>query len=239
MCDIERPEAAVGLVRRITGHRADHVTVELEPSDGIDRVEVEAAGGQLRLRGTSGVAIAVGLRRYLEHACGVQVTWLDEPLPLPDRWPDMRPDQLSERFPVRYHFNYVTFAYSTVFWDWERWSREIDRMALHGINAPLALTGHEAVSRAVLRDEGLSDEQIAHYLGGPTYLPFLWMGCLEGWDRPLLGGTTATWYRAHDGRPGHQSGHLRSRDRPRLERAAGRCGRLDGGVGGSALRQRR
>lgn len=189
----ERRRAAAGLVRRITGHRADRVTVELEPSDGLDMfgpdaVEIEAAGGQLRLRGTSGVAVAVGLRHYLERACGVQVTWLDEPVPLPDRWPDLPPEHLAARFPVRYHLNFVTFAYSTVFWSWERWSREIDRMAMHGINAPLALTGHEAVWRAVLRDEGLGDDEIARYLGSAPYLPFLWMGCLEGWDRPLPDG---------------------------------------------------
>lgn len=26
-------------------------------------------------------------------------------------------------------------------WDWERWEREIDWMALNGINLPLAFTG--------------------------------------------------------------------------------------------------
>ena len=39
----------------------------------------------------------------------------------------------------------VTSSYSYVWWDWARWEREIDWMALNGINLPLAFTGQEAV----------------------------------------------------------------------------------------------
>ncbi len=28
------------------------------------------------------------------------------------------------------------------YWDWERWEKEIDWMAVHGINMPLALVGY-------------------------------------------------------------------------------------------------
>ena len=35
----------------------------------------------------------------------------------------------------------VTASYSSAFWDWRRWEREIDWMALHGVNLPLAFTG--------------------------------------------------------------------------------------------------
>ncbi|HEY8458101.1 MAG TPA: alpha-N-acetylglucosaminidase [Actinopolymorphaceae bacterium] len=179
--------AAAALVRRVVGERrSERISVEVvdAPHDE-EYAEVEADGGAVALRGTSGVAVAVALRHYLQEACGVSVTWLDEPLTLPDAWPSYRRTRVTARFPLRYHLNVVTFAYSTLWWDWARWEREIDRMALHGINAPLALTGHEAVWRAVLQQEGMTEDQIAAYLGGAPYLPFLWMGCLEGWDEPL------------------------------------------------------
>ena len=35
----------------------------------------------------------------------------------------------------------MTASYSSAFWDWRRWEREIDWMALHGVNLPLAFTG--------------------------------------------------------------------------------------------------
>ena len=39
--------------------------------------------------------------------------------------------------------NVVTASYSSAFWDWRRWEREIDWMALHGVNLQLAFTGAE------------------------------------------------------------------------------------------------
>ncbi|MGM0487695.1 MAG: alpha-N-acetylglucosaminidase TIM-barrel domain-containing protein [Planctomycetota bacterium] len=58
-------------------------------------------------------------------------------------------------------------------------------MTLNGINAPLAVTGQEAVWQAVGQRLGLADEQIDAFFAGAPYLPFGWMGCLDGWARPL------------------------------------------------------
>jgi alpha-N-acetylglucosaminidase len=41
------------------------------------------------------------------------------------------------------------FADSFVWWDWERWEKEIDWMALHGVNLPLAFVGQEAIWQKV------------------------------------------------------------------------------------------
>lgn len=49
----------------------------------------------------------------------------------------------------RYYQNVCTFSYSDVWWDWPRWEREIDWMALNGINLPLAFTGQEALWQEV------------------------------------------------------------------------------------------
>ena len=43
--------------------------------------------------------------------------------------------------PLRYYQNVCTASYSMVWWDKARWEREIDWMALNGINAPLTFTG--------------------------------------------------------------------------------------------------
>ena len=58
-------------------------------------------------------------------------------------------------------------------------------MALNGVNMPLAVTGQEAVWQAVCKRLGMTDEQITEFLAGPPYLPFQWMGCLDGWGGPL------------------------------------------------------
>ena len=41
----------------------------------------------------------------------------------------------------RYYMNVCTFGYSYVWWDWTRWEKEIDWMAMNGINIPLAFVG--------------------------------------------------------------------------------------------------
>lgn len=38
---------------------------------------------------------------------------------------------------------------SYVWWDWERWEKEIDWMALQGVNLPLAFTGQETIWQRV------------------------------------------------------------------------------------------
>uniref|UniRef100_H3A9S5 N-acetyl-alpha-glucosaminidase n=1 Tax=Latimeria chalumnae TaxID=7897 RepID=H3A9S5_LATCH len=49
----------------------------------------------------------------------------------------------------RYYQNVCTQSYSFAWWDWKRWEREIDWMALSGINLPLAFTGQEAIWQRV------------------------------------------------------------------------------------------
>ena len=56
--------------------------------------------------------------------------------------------------PVRYHFNTVTFGYTTAFWDFDKWSNLIDWMALRGINLPLAWNGYEHILIEVFREVG-------------------------------------------------------------------------------------
>jgi len=40
---------------------------------------------------------------------------------------------------------------SFAWWDWTRWEKEIDWMALQGVNLPLAFTGQEAIWQKVFK----------------------------------------------------------------------------------------
>ena len=60
--------AAAALVARVVPASAGAFTVAVIPdSDGLDVFEVESRGGKVVLRGSSGVAIASALERYLEN----------------------------------------------------------------------------------------------------------------------------------------------------------------------------
>jgi alpha-N-acetylglucosaminidase len=144
-----------------------------------DAVHVEA---------TDAVAACVGLHRHLRDAHGVRVTW-DTELPLtitPMIMPDATaPTRAHARVDTFYYLNFCTFSYSTAYWGWEEWSREIDWMALHGVTMPLQLVGHEAALALAYSRLGMSDVDIRAFLGGPAYLPWLYMGCLDSFAGPL------------------------------------------------------
>lgn len=187
--------AARGLVRRLLPKHVERFEFEQIPQENErDVFEIETRGEQTVLRGSTAGAMCSALNWYLEHYCRCHVSWLGNQLHLPDPLPVVE-KKIRRVSPHRYRYwlNYCAFSYSVAFWDWAQWERFIDWMALHGVNMPLSITGQEATWQAVGRRFGLSDAEIAEFLPGPAYLPFGWMGCLDGWGGPL----PASWIEKH------------------------------------------
>jgi alpha-N-acetylglucosaminidase len=190
----ESPTVAVGgLIQRLLPGQARHFQTELIPKDpNGDVFELETRDGRVILRGNNGVSLASALNWYLKHYCQAHVSWCGDQLNLPKPLPSV-PERVRRVSPFkhRYCFNYCAFSYSLAWWDWRQWERMLDWMALHGINLPLSVTGQEAVWQQVTRQLGLSDRELKEFLVGPGFLPFGWMGCLDGWCGPL----PDTWIR--------------------------------------------
>ncbi len=49
-----------------------------------------------------------------------------------------------------------------VWWDFKRWEREIDWMALRGINFPLAFNGQELIWRKVWKEKKLTPHKFIY-----------------------------------------------------------------------------
>ena len=144
--------AISALIDRVVPGRARDFTVAVIPdSAGLDVFEVDQDAGQVVLRGSSGTALASALNWYLEHVAGVSVSLPLQPIRLGTLPPVPARVRLTTRYRIRYFFNYCTFSYSMAWWSWDDWQRMIDWMALKGVNAPLAVTGQEAVWQQVLR----------------------------------------------------------------------------------------
>uniref|UniRef100_A0A9I9DTI3 Alpha-N-acetylglucosaminidase n=1 Tax=Cucumis melo TaxID=3656 RepID=A0A9I9DTI3_CUCME len=149
-------------------------------------------GAEILIRGTTAVEITSGLYWYLKYWCGAHVSW-DKTggvqlasIPKPGSLPFLKGDGVVIKRPVpwNYYQNVVTSSYSYVWWDWERWEKEIDWMALHGINLPLAFTGQESIWRNVFRDFNLAFKDLDNFFGGPAFLAWARMGNLHGvWGR--------------------------------------------------------
>ncbi len=194
------PPAARTLLLRLLPQYAGRFTFETTPpAEGQDVFEIESRDGKIVIRGNNGVALAMGLNWYLKYYCHVSLS--DRrgetsfaptlPDPLPAVTPKVRQVCWAKH---RYFLNYCCFGYSLPWWDWSQWETMIDWMALNGVNMPLAVTGQEAVWHAVCQRLGMTDNQISEFLAGPPFLPFQWMGCLDGWGGPL----PQKWIQEHE-----------------------------------------
>lgn len=182
-------KSATALLKRILPGYAEHFIFEIiAKENGNDGFEIESKDRKITIRGNNGVSMASGLNWYLKYYCHCHVSLnpncdqLDLPGPLP---PVKTKVRISSPFKYRNFFNYCTFSYTMAWWDWPQWERMIDYMALNGINMPLAITGQEAVWQEVLRELGFSEKQIRDFFVGPAYLPWKWMGNIEGLAGPL------------------------------------------------------
>jgi len=184
-----------GLAKRILKTKADNFVFELiKEKTPEDVFELSARNGKILIKGNNGVSMASGLNWYLKKYCNAQFTIIDEQLSLPDKLPlPKTAEQIKTEYKFRYFFNVCTFSYTMAWWNWDQWERQIDWMAMNGINLPLAITGQEAVWYEVYKELGLTDKQIDKFLVGPAYLPWSWMGNIDSLGGPL----PKSWIQSH------------------------------------------
>ena len=192
-------KSVTALLKRLLPGYTEHFIFDTIPKEnGKDVFEIESKDRKIIIRGNNGVSMASGLNWYLKYYCHCHVSLnanceqLDLPEPLPTVKTKVR---ISSPFKYRNFFNYCTFSYTMAWWDWPQWERMIDYMALNGINMPLAITGQEAVWQEVLRELGFSEKQTRDFFVGPAYLPWKWMGNIEGLAGPL----PRRWINSHAG----------------------------------------
>jgi len=157
------------LCHRLLGERASDFSFEKKSTtNGQDVFSITAKGGNVKISANSELTLASGLHWYLKHVAHCQVSWNGDQLNLPATLPDAKITRTSP-YKHGFYFNYCTFSYSMVWWDWARWEREIDYMALCGIDMPLAITGSEALWLNFLKRFGYSDTQAKAFICGPAY----------------------------------------------------------------------
>lgn len=185
-------QAARDVLTRLMGARAAEFDLKQIPRDGDkDVFIVGACAGKVFVRGSSGVALSRGAYHYLrENGLGM-VGWISRRVELPEHLPEFPETRVVSPHSMRLHLNQCAFAYSTAFWQWPEWERELDWMALHGINLPLASVATEAIWERVWKEMGLTQDELDDYFIGPGYLPFQRMNCINRHGGPL----TATWHR--------------------------------------------
>ena len=180
----ETVKVAEEVICRTIGTTEGIVLEEIQTVDGKDCYEIYAKEGKVLIKGSSPSAICYAFNKYLRYACGSMVTWGGANLDLPEVWPDWQ-ESATSPYQFRYFLNVCTFGYTTPYWGWDRWSEELDWMALHGVNMPLASVASEAIARRVWVKLGLTEEEADAFFTGPAHLPWHRMGNLNAFDGPL------------------------------------------------------
>lgn len=179
---VEQIQEAKALIKRIIPTHAQYFSVELiDKSSEKDLYEIESQKDKIILRGNNGVSIASALNRYLKDYPKCQLSWNGDQLKLPKTLPvvpeKIRVENIHKH---RVYFNYCTLNYTASWWGWERWQREIDFMAMNGINMPLGVVGLEGAWYHTLLKTGFSDQEAREFLVGPTYFAWQWMTNIQG-----------------------------------------------------------
>lgn len=179
-----------GLLERIDKGASRKFVIERLKGEK-DFFELDQKGNKVVVRGNNYVSIATGLNWYLKYYAGINLSWNGMQADLPEVLPPVLKKERHETdLKLRYDFNYCTFSYSMAFWDWKRWEQEIDWMALHGINLPLAMVGTDVVWKNVLEELGYTREEINAFIAGPGFQAWWLMNNLEGWGGP----NPDSWY---------------------------------------------
>lgn len=177
------------VIERVTGKSDLPVSFVLKANkgqvEGKTNFHYRVDDGVLKIEGSSPVALCHGFYDFVKSNRAGLYSWSGNNIRFPQQLTDGTEKQVVSPFQHHYMFNVCTYGYSMPYWDWERWEKEIDWMALHGIDMPLALVGYEAIIARVWKKMGLTDEEINSYFVGPAHLPWMRMGNVSGIDGPL------------------------------------------------------
>lgn len=145
--------------------------------------------GVMQLEGSSPVALVHGAAQYLQGKGRYSLSWEGTRREAFTNLPDDDTGDIASPFSLRAYLNTCTFGYTTPWWGWDRWSAEIDWMAAHGVDMPLAMEGQEHVWRLLWREQGLDEKTVADSLSAAPFLPWQRMGNIAGYRAPL----SANW----------------------------------------------
>ncbi len=150
-----------------------------------ERFVITAENGIINVNASNYIMAFHGIYCYLKKYCNVQLSWCGNRNIVIDKLTMFSGEyskSVLQKF--RVYMNYCTLDYSMCWWNFERWEKEIDFMAMNGINMPLAVIGSEAILYETLIDFGFTKEEALSSISGPAFWAWQLMTNITGYLPP-------------------------------------------------------
>lgn len=186
--------ASQGVLERFIGKRAANFSLRTIPAEnGLPVYEYEVKHGVVFVGGSSGVALCRGAYDYLKSHGYAFCAWGGNTLTFPTHFADEPLKRVVSPFQFNQAYNVCVYGYTTPFWHWADWRREIDWLALHGYNMAITMEGQEGVWDRIWKRHGLTDNDLKDFYSGPAFLTWFRMGNAYGYMGPL----PKSWMESH------------------------------------------
>ncbi|MFB7181731.1 alpha-N-acetylglucosaminidase, partial [Streptomyces sp. NPDC056257] len=178
--------ARAALERLLPRHHGQFTLVP-DTAAGADTFTVSGTAGAITVRGSTGATLLTGVGWYLQHVAGADIGWPGESIGLlPARLPAVpAPVTRSAQVPHRYALNDTDDGYSGPYRTFEEHQRQIDLLALHGINEVFVQVGAEYPYYRALQDFGYSAEELRQWIPGPAHQSWWLLQNLSGFGGPV------------------------------------------------------
>ncbi|WP_078095588.1 alpha-N-acetylglucosaminidase [Streptomyces sp. fd1-xmd] len=174
-------------LQRLLPRHARQFTLVPEPAAGADTFTVSGTAGAITVRGNTGATLLTGVGWYLQHVAGADIGWPGDSLGmLPARLPAVAaPVTRSAQVPHRYALNDTDDGYSGPYRTFEEHQRQVDLLALHGINEVFVQVGAEYPYYRALQRFGYSAEELRQWIPGPGHQSWWLLQNLSGFGGPV------------------------------------------------------
>ncbi|MGW5849683.1 alpha-N-acetylglucosaminidase TIM-barrel domain-containing protein [Streptomyces sp. NPDC055254] len=182
--DTAPARAALG---RLLPRHAGQFTLVPDTTAARDTFTVSGTAGAITVRGSTGATLLTGVGWYLQHVAGVDIGWPGDSIGmLPATLPAVpAPVTRGALVPHRYALNDTDDGYSGPYRSFEEHQRQIDLLALHGINEVFVQVGAEYPYYLALQDFGYSAAELRAWIPGPGHQSWWLLQNLSAFGGPV------------------------------------------------------
>ncbi|MER5934885.1 alpha-N-acetylglucosaminidase [Streptomyces sp. NPDC002054] len=180
---------AQAALKRLLPRQAGQFTLEPGAAGpaGQDTFTVSGTAGRITIHGNTPATQLTGVGWYLQHVAGADIGWPGDSLgELPEVLPAVpEPVTRSALVPHRYALNDTDDGYSGAYRSFAQHQRQIDLLALHGVNEVLVQAGAEYPYYRALQGFGYTAGELLEWIPGPAHQSWWLLQNLTGFGGPV------------------------------------------------------